>query len=206
MQEKNVTWKGYYLYNSDVLIMIENLREASPMCKERLLNDLIKKLTYMVQARIKCYKKQSFYPDLLQEGRLALIKAIEDFDSHRGINFFKFASWHIRSRINNYLRWWKRTCESKDHKILQEDDVLTPHESFEKEEKKIILINAIGKLPKIDREVVMMRYGVNGYKNHTLKQIGDVFSLSKQRIQQIESRALAKLIKNRNIKDIIGVD
>jgi len=200
---ENQGWKGYYMYNDEALALIRTWREASPKHKGKVLAELLRRLSYMVQARIKYYKPQPFYSDLLQEGKLGLIKAIEDFDPLRGINFFKFASWHIRSRINNYLRWWKRTLKEMEGDSSSEFyvEVPTPQDHFERIEKRQVLLRAIDRLPELDRKVVMMRYGV-GCRNYTLKQIGDAFSLSKQRIQQIEFRAIAKLGKNQDIKNL----
>jgi len=188
------------MYNDQALALIKIWREASPRHKNKVLAELVRRLSYMVHSKIKYYKSQPFYSDLLQEGRLGLVKAIENFDTSRGINFFKFASWHILSRVNNHLKWVKRCSRKVQNSAL--DEVLTPQEYFEKQEEKKVLLKAIDALPEIDREVVMMRYGMGGHKNHTLKQVGDVFSLTKQRIQQIECRAIQKLSKSSEIKNL----
>jgi len=192
---------NYYVYNDEVLALIKIWREASQKDKEKILTELVRRLSYMVQARIKGYRNQAIYLDLLQEGKIGLMKAIESFDISRGTNFFKLASWHIGSRIKNYLRWWQRT----NRRVNSDNDINymeapTPHDFIKKQEEQKVLLKAISCLPKLDRKVVMMRFGVGGHKNHTLKQIGDVFSLSKQQIQNIEFRAITRLSKNHELK------
>jgi RNA polymerase sigma factor (sigma-70 family) len=158
----------------------------------------------MVQSKIKRYKPMPFYGDLLQEGRIGIIRAIELFDATKGLNFFTFLSWHIRSRIANFLAWHKRnSMHAKRGFSHHVGESFSPHEHYEKEEQKRVLISEVKRLPDMDREVVMMRFGICGYDNHTLRQIGNKFSLSRERIRQIESRAMLKLRKNKNIKHLV---
>lgn len=193
-------WKGYYMYNDEVLALIKMWKEAEPIYKNKIQREFIRKLSYMVQSKIKIYKDRYFYTDLLQEGKLGLIKALQDFDPVRGLNFFKFASWHIQNRVNSYIRWHQKNnkkiqCECFEFSLPESVD---PHECYEKKESSRILSNAINDLPEIDKQVILMHYGMHG-KIHTLEQIGNVFSLSKERIRQIEVRAISKLKKNKEI-------
>jgi RNA polymerase sigma factor (sigma-70 family) len=192
-------WKGYYMYNDEALALIKTWREAEPKYKNKIQYELVRRLSYMVQSKIKVHKNRPFYTDLLQEGKLGLIKALEDFDPLRGLNFFKFASWHIQSRINSHIKWYKRNnreIQKCFESILPES--INPHEHYEKKEGDRILLNAIDKLPEIDKQIILMHYGMCG-SYHTLEQIGNIFSLSKERIRQIEVRAMSKLRRNREI-------
>jgi RNA polymerase primary sigma factor len=83
------------------------------------------------------------------------------------------------------------------------DEDMDPTTRFEEKETKKVLLAAINRLPEMEREVIKMRSGINDEHNEgrTYQQIGDVFSLSKQRIEQIYSRAVSKLRKNTQLKD-----
>ena len=193
-------WKGYYMYNDEALALIKMCREAEPIYKDKIQHELVRRLSYMVQSKIKVYRNRPFYTDLLQEGKLGLLKALKDFDPLRGLNFFKFASWHIQSSINGYIRWYKRNNKEVQRDCFEftSSQCSDPHEYYERKEGGRVLLNAINGLPEIDRQVVLMHFGICG-KNHTLEQIGDAFSLSKERIRQIEVRAMSKLRRNKEV-------
>jgi RNA polymerase sigma factor (sigma-70 family) len=195
-------WGSYYVYNSEVILQIERLKVAPSREKLWIREQLVKKLSYLVCSKIKKHHSKVFYEDLLQEGKLGLVKAIDDFDPQRGLNFFKFANWHIKNRIRRYFKWNYKlpttTCEASD--ICEKEGNDTQH-LFEDREGKRLLREVVNKLPDKDRRVIIMRFGLDGGKEHTFEQIGEMFSLSKQRIEQIKTRAIAKLSKNRRIRE-----
>ena len=207
-QKKWTAATSYYMYNDEVLDYLDKYHKASGITKERIQDDLVGKLTYLVQARVKGYKGKPYYIDLLQEGRVGLLKAIEKFDINRGANFFKYAVWQIQSHINLFMKWKKR-CNKRVREeelgfstinIKQED--VDPEIRYELGECKKILMEAIESLPEIDKQVVVMRYGI-GTQKHTLDQLGNMFSLSRQRIQQIEHRAISRLQNNNKFQEIL---
>ena len=188
-------WEGYFVDNNDIINLVSNWKRANPSVQKKIQDEIIRKLTYMVQSRIKRYKNTSFYEDLLQEGRIGIITAIKKFDIERGPNFFLCLMWYINNAVNSHLRWVKRTGNyvfaKKENPIVE-----SAEENYLKQEELYSLIKIIDKLPSIDKQVIFLHFGVNGHEKHTFEQIGNIFSLSKQRIQQIESRAINKL-KNR---------
>ena len=201
-------WTGYYMYNDEVLECLSQYHRADGITKKKIQDDLVSRLTYLVQSRIKGYKGKPYYSDLFQEGRVGLLKAIENFDRNRGINFFKYAVWLIQSNINSFMKWKKR-CNKRVREeelgfatinIKQED--VDPEIQYELGEHKKILMEAIDCLPEIDKKIVVMRFGIGTHK-HTLDQLGNMFSLSRQRIQQIEHRAISRLQKNNKFKEIL---
>jgi len=208
MSKVRTNWTGYYMYNDEVLDYLNRYNQATGIQKEKIQDELVNKLTYLVQARIKGYRGKPYYMDLLQEGRVGLLKAIENFDPLRGINFFKYAVWVISSQVRIYLRWQKR-CSRKVKKEeascttsnVQPEEI-DPQIQYELCEQKSILMEAINCLPEIDKKVVTMRFGIGTHK-HTLEQLGNIFSLSRQRIQQIEVRAISKLKKNNKFKQML---
>lgn len=195
---KENSWNSYYVSNDCVLALLKTLRSSPIESRNKILASLVKKLGYLVQAKIKGYRRQIFYNDLLQEGKLGLLKAIEDFDFERGINFFKFACWHIQHRIRVYLHWYK-----KANKAIEEENYFNEiyaQDYFEQAELQQTIINALEYLPEVDRRIITMRFGIYDNEYRTFKQIGEELSLSKQRVEQIQKRALLKLKNNKEIK------
>lgn len=193
---------GYYVYNADILDMIQILHDAAENEKYKLIDEIVNKLSYLIYSKIKKHRGKIFYEDLVQEGKLGLIKAIEDFDPKRGLNFFKFAGWQIKNNIKKFWRCNYRflTITSKIKEAEREDKIIDNLPILlEEQEGFKILFEEINKLPEIDRRVVMMKFGIRE-KENTFREIGEIFSLSKQRIEQIKCRAVGKLRKNAKIR------
>ncbi len=197
--------------------------------------------------------------DLIQEGNVGLLKAIERFDASRGFKFSTYATWWIRQTISRALENHSRfvrlpvNVKSTLDKILRASESLTkdlsrrptPEEIGERIEvapervrqllrygdrdaisldaplreegeaslgemiqssrfdapmvktdallMKQKLFDAIGELTDQEQYVVKARFGLGGGQHKTLKDIGSEFSLSRERIRQIEMKALRKL-------------
>lgn len=204
--EVKTKWnKTYYVYNDEILGLIK-LWKAAPLNKKPALQGhIIDRMGYMVSKRISFYKNRSIYEDLLQEGKMGIIAAMEKFDTTRSINFFQYSTWYVKNNIRIYL---KKQRKRRKEILVDEmsnyiDGETDPIVEFEEREAKKVLLSAINGLPEMDRKVVKMRFGLDNEFNegHTYQQIGDIFSLSKQRIEQIASRAVSKLRKNTQLKD-----
>lgn len=200
---QNKWTKTYYVYNDEILALINLWKEAPLNKKRKIQAQILDRMSYMVNKRVSSYKNSNMYEDLLQEGRMGIMLAMEKFDTTRSINFFQYSTWHIQNKIRIYLKKEKR----RKREILVEhtpdsiDENVDPSIIVENEEQRRVLLAALNKLPKIDREVLKMRFGFNDGEWHTYQQIGDMFSLSKQRIEQITSRAVFKLRKNAQLRD-----
>ncbi|GBD34162.1 RNA polymerase sigma factor SigA [bacterium HR34] len=59
-------------------------------------------------------------------------------------------------------------------------------------------------LTEKERDIIKMRFGLEGDENHTLKEVGKRFGVSRERIRQIEAKAIEKLRKHRDIKKLKG--
>jgi RNA polymerase sigma factor (sigma-70 family) len=126
------------------------------------------------------------------------MRALQDFDPERGRNFFKFAKWHIQTRIRRALMREMRRREVPVAEPRPGDDICVPgaDEQLEQEEGRRILMKALNFLPDKSRRVVLMRFGLNGAPPRTCQQVGQVLGISRQRVQQIESKALKILKRN----------
>jgi len=205
MQKQNKVkeeWnKTYYVYNDEILGLIKAWKEAPAEKKSVIQGRIISRMGVVIGKRICFYRNSNIYEDLTQEARMGIITAMEKFDPVRSPNFFHYCTWHIKNKVRIYLK--KQKKRKKEILVDQAisnyvDEGSNPTTVFEEKEARKVLLLAVNELPEMDCKVVKMRFGLDDDCNesHTYQQIGDVFSLTKQRIEQISSRAVLKLRKN----------
>lgn len=204
-KKDNSKWNKYYVNNHEALALVKIWKTSSAKNRAAVERHIVRRLSYLVCARIRHYRSQSYYEDLLQEGKAGLIESIRRFDSSRGINFFKFGNWYIKNKVNRYLKSCRKYNRfevlSGEISCIPEGRRINPDAWYEMEEGKRILRSALNSLPDIDRQIVSMRFGMDGNGSRTYQQIGDVFSVSRQYAEQVTSRAIASLRKNNQVKN-----
>jgi len=152
--------------------------------------------------------------EMVSDGNMSLIRAIEKFDYTKGNKFSTYASWAI---MKNYARSIPAEHKLMDRYRTGTDEVFQFSEDgrgsqFAEEainfRQHQIILDILDNLDERERAIIMHRYGLErGSEPETLEQVGTRFNVTKERIRQIESRAMQKIrrIAESEKLDIPGV-
>ncbi len=240
-------------------------KNGNVIARERLIRANLR----FVVAVAKKYKSRGIsLSDLINEGNIGLMKAIEKYDVDRGYHFISYAVWWIKqsilkaiceksrpirlplNRANELVQIErkKREIETKedesptserlanelkmDHGLVRQlmeisretvsldtpvyqssnsasflGDFITdikyqsPDDSIESSSLSDAINGILDTLTDKEREIIVLRFGLNGNKAMSLKEIGNVYKLTKERIRQIEKKALVRMRHNtRSVK------
>jgi RNA polymerase sigma factor (sigma-70 family) len=194
--------RNYLVSNEEILILVDLWRAADEHEKNALADRLVSRLCFLVHSKIRAHKGSPIYDDLLQEGRIGIMRALEDFRPERGKNFFMFAIWHIQTKVRRFLMRETRRRETPVGDALMTESAPQVRDELEICQSQKAIIQALSFLPDSDRCVLVMRFGFDGEEPRTFQQIGNALGISKQRAQQIEAGALQRLRKNHELRQI----
>ena len=146
--------------------------------------------------------------DLISIGTVGLIKAVNTFDPQKKIKLATYASRCIENEILMFLRRNSRVRQeiSLDEPLntdwdgneLLLSDVLgteddTVYRVIEEDVEKQLLLTALGRLPGREQRIMRLRFGLEGGKSRTQKEVADVLGISQSYISRLEKRILHRL-------------
>lgn len=143
------------------------------------------------------------FADLVSEGNMALLRAIDKFDCGRG---FKFSTYGCRAILKAFSRHGMRFSKYRQRFPAEYDEMFERSDHLETiraqhladsaAEVRHLVVNNTADLSDIERTVIHHRFGIDGPSNHknlTLEQVGQIIGVTKERVRQIQNQALRKL-------------
>ncbi|MGE3182082.1 MAG: sigma-70 family RNA polymerase sigma factor [Phycisphaerae bacterium] len=137
--------------------------------------------------------------EIISDGNISLMRAVDKFDYSRGFKFSTYASWAI---IKNFARSVPEERTHKDRYQTGRDEFLesismpqfAEHEDEQRSAARTALEKMFNSLDERDREILRRRFGIDNHGDpETLEQIGNRLGVSKERVRQLESRAMNRL-------------
>ncbi len=86
--------------------------------------------------------------------------------------------------------------------FIEDEDRISPEDAAANQLLKEQIASILSTLTDREQKIIKMRFGIGGGKSHTLEEVGAEFSVTRERIRQIEAKALAKLRKNKDTKKL----
>jgi RNA polymerase primary sigma factor len=247
---------------------IEKGRKAICVAKNKLIQS---NLRLVVSIAKKYTNRGLHFFDLVQEGNIGLIKAVEKFEYKKGYKFSTYATWWIRQAITRSISDQARTIRIPVHMIEQINKVIkesrqlmqkygrepTTEEIAERlgwspsrvkgirsvardpisletpigdDEETLLgdfiedresdnpasktsytllqelITEVLDTLPEKEQKVLRMRFGLDDGYSHTLEEVGYVFNVTRERIRQIEAKALRRLMhptRSKKLRDYL---
>ena len=183
------------------------LHENNEKSKEKLIVHNLRLVVYIAR---KFDSAPTAIEDLISIGTIGLIKAVNTFCPDKNIKLATYASRCIENEILMHLRKFSsRKGEISIDEPLNTDwdgnelllsDVLgsDPDEvgrEIEQEDERHQLNGFVCGLPPRERQIMEMRFGMNGYPEYTQKQVADALGISQSYISRLEKRIIVKLKK-----------
>ena len=146
--------------------------------------------------------------DLIQEGNTGLMRAVDKYEYRRGFKFSTYATWWIRQAITRAIAdQADDSVESPINVATQEMlSVESPINAATQEMLKDKIDQVLKNLTYREREIIKLRYGLGDGYTYTLEEVGRIFKVTRERVRQIEAKAVRKLqhpIRSRQLEGFL---
>ncbi len=171
------------------------VREGDRGARNRMVEANVALVAHVAR-RLRPHDSPIPHADLVQEGVLGLMQAVERFDPDRGHRFSSYAMWWIRGSILQALRSTPSTSSLTGDDGLEDELPAEEHDPLEgvaREGLQTQLPALLETLPDHGRRVVTLRYGLDGNADHSVAETARALGTSQARVRSIEERALARL-------------
>ena len=193
------------LTKTEEAVIMQQIREGDEKAREPLIVHNLRLVVYIAK---KFENSNVNIEDLISIGTIGLIKAVNTFSPDRNIKLATYASRCIENEILMFLR--KSTqCKYEisideplstdwDGNELLLSDILgsdadTVSADIEQEVERSQLLEAVSRLNTREAMIMELRFGLNGNREHTQKQVADLLGISQSYISRLEKRIIGKL-------------
>lgn len=256
------------LTQADEVTLSMGVEAGDTSCKDSIVEA---NLRLVVSIAKKYIGRGMLFLDLIQEGNLGLIRAVEKFDYRKGYKFSTYATWWIRQAITRAIADQARTIRIPVHMVetinklirvsrqlvqrlgrepsaeeiaaemeipsqrveeiqriaqepvsletpigeeedsqlgdfIEDKDLPSPEDAAASQILREQLDEMLGDLTDREKEVIRLRFGIEDGHAHTLEEVGRRFGVTRERIRQIEAKALRKLrhpSRSKKLKDFL---
>lgn len=178
------------------LRQIEDLQARVRLVRDRLINCNSRLVANIAKKRAALFNSLA---ELMSDGSISLMRAVEKFDYGRGNKFSTYATWAI---MKNFARSIPDEQHYRERYVTGHEEMFESRADVRSDEQEIVaqadmarvrVGNLLEGLDPRTREVIRMRNGLDGSAEMTLEQIGQHFGITKERVRQINVRGMKQL-------------